>query len=330
MRNCKPIILMFRIFAFLFLTGLSRLSFAQDVVVRDTVPFTFWGSTFWKYSNAVDQITDPLNNSLISVRKYYPNNFVSEEYLRVDDTTWLYQQYDSIESSRLLCRGLYVADPEYQVMDTILTFDPQSYEESIQLRYSRYTFKTGPWTEQDRNGYVWTGVYEDDYREGLWQKRDAYDFTELRGYVYESGELVRDSVLNWALSADTTTVTGLLTEGVAPGQRGGIVSENTPGGFWRLCAINPDAFGRGKIWQFIHLDFLPGQCSNESWGSYLFMADRTLLFAVPGQSGLVRDEGRWELLDGNRLLLSLKKRGDTRFQMKFLRDGEMTLIELPY
>ncbi len=111
---------MFRIFAFLFLTGLSRLSFAQDVVVRDTVPFAFWGSTFWKYSNAVDQITDPLNNSLISVRKYYPNNFVSEEYLRVDDTTWLYQQYDSIESSRLLCRGLYVADPEAQLQDSEL------------------------------------------------------------------------------------------------------------------------------------------------------------------------------------------------------------------
>lgn len=321
---------MFRIIAFLFLTGLSQLSSAQDAIIRDTVPFSFWGSTFWKYSNAVDQISDPLDNRLISVRKYYPNNLVAEEYLRVNDTTWLYQQYDSLEPSRLLCRGLYVADPEYQAMDTILTFDPETYEESIQLRYSRYAFKTGPWTEQDRNGYVWTGIYEDDLREGLWQKRDAYDFTELRGYWYEGGELVRDSVLNWALSDDTTKINGLLTEGVVPGQRGGIVNENTPGGLWRLCAISPDVFGRGKIWQLTHLDFLPGQCSNESWGSYLFLADGRLLYAVAGQSGLVRDDGRWELLDGNKLLLSLKKRGDLRFQMKFLRDGEMTLVELPY
>ena len=321
---------MFRIIAFLFCICSLRLLSAQDVIIRDTVPFSFWGSTFWKYSNAVEQITDPQSNALISVRKYYPNNLVSEEYLRVNDTTWLYQQYDSLEPSRLLCRGLYEADPEYQAMDTIVTFDPETYEESYRLRYSRFAFKTGPWTEQDRNGYVWTGVYEDDLREGLWQKRDAYDFTELRGYVYEGGELVKDSILNWALSSDTSIITGLLTEGVAPGQRGGIVGENTPGGLWRLCAISPDVFGRGKIWQFTHLDFLPGQCSNESWGSYFFLADRSLLFAVAGQSGLVRDEGRWELLDGNKLLLSLKKRGDMRFQMKFLRDGEMTLIELPY
>lgn len=321
---------MFRSFAFLFFTKFACLLTAQDVIIRDTVPFSFWGSTFWKYSNAVEQITDPQDNMLIAVRKYYPNNRVSEEYLRVNDTTWLFQQYDSLEPSRLLCRGLYEADPEYQAMDTILIFDPETYDETIRLRYSRYAFKTGLWTEQDRNGYIWTGIYEDDLREGIWQKRDAYDFTELRGYVYESGELVKDSILNWALSSDTAIITGLLTEGVAPGQRGGIVSENTPGGLWRLCSISPDVFGRGKIWQFTHLDFLPGQCSNESWGSYFFMADRSLLFAVPGQSGLVRDEGRWELLDGNKLLLSLKKRGDIRFQMKFLRDGEMTLVELPY
>lgn len=326
----KPIIRMFKIIAFCCLAAIPCSAFSQEIISRDTVPFSFWGGTFWKYSSAVEQITDPLENQLIAVRKYYPNSLVSEEYLRVNDTAWLYQQYDSLEPARLLCRGVYVSDPEYEVMDTIITFDPETYEESIQLRYSRYAFKSGPWTEQDRNGYVWTGTYEDDLREGLWQKRDAYDFTELRGYLYEGGELLRDSVLNWALSADTATVAGLLTEGVTPGQRGGLVSENTPGGLWRLCAISPDVFGRGKVWQLTHLDFLPAQCSNESWGSYLFLADRTLLFGVPGQSGLVRDEGRWELLEGNKILLSLKKRGDFRFEMKFLRDGEMTLLELPY
>lgn len=303
---------------------------AQEVVTRDTIPFDFWGSTFWQYNNAVDQIRDPMSNKLVAVRKFYPSNQIAEEYLRINDTTWLFQQYDSIESTRFLQRGLFVADPEYQVVDTILSFDPVTYEEDIRLRYSRYSFKTGPWLEQDRNGYIWTGMYEDDLREGLWQKRDGYDFTELRGYVYYGGEIVRDSTLNWALSDDKEKIVGLLCEGVVPGQRGGIVAENTPGGLWRLCAVSPDALGKNKIWQFTHLDYLPGQCSNDSWGSYLFLEDRSLLFAVSTPAGPARDEGRWELLDGNKLLLSLKKQGDRRFQMKYLAGGELTLTELPY
>lgn len=319
-----------RILTFVCALNLCFALYSQESITYDTVPFNFWGSTFWKYNSAVDQVRDPQNNLLLAVRKYYTTGQISEEYLRVSDTSWFYQQFDSIDPTRLLVKGMYVADPEYQAMDTILTFDPSTYEESIQLRCSRYGFKTGPWLEQDRNGYLWTGIYEDDLREGLWQKRDAYDYTELRGFVYFGGEIVRDSTLNWALSTDTSTILELLSEGVVPGQRGGIVSTNTPGGLWRLCSISPDAYGRNKIWTFTHLAYLPGQCTNESWGNYVFLPDRKLLYGLSAPSGMVSDEGRWDLLDGNRLLLSLRKRGDIRFQMKYLADGQLILTELPY
>ena len=313
---------------FLFLPAL--LGAQEENITRDTVPLDFWGSTHWQYEAAIDQIRDPLDNSLIGVRRYYPNSRIAEEYLRLADTAWLYQEYDSLEPTRFLRRGMYIADPEYQVIDTVLNFDPTNYEEEIRLRYARYSFKTGPWLEQDQNGYIWTGAYEDDQREGLWQKRDAYDYTELRGVIYENGEVVRDSVLNWALSTDTSTLVGLLTEGVVPGQRGGIVDENTPGGLWRLCTVGPEPYSKSQLWRFTHLDYLPAQCTNDSWGSYLFLEDKTLRYAVSSPNGLVRDDGRWELLDGNKLLLSLKKAGSRRFQMKFLCDGELILMELPY
>lgn len=305
---------------------------AQENILRDTVPFDFWGSTFWQYNSNVDQIRNPRDQSLMAVRKYYPNGAIAEEYLRVSDTLWLYQQFDSLEHTHMLSRGLYVADPEYQVLDTTATFDPENYEETIRLRYSRYSFKTGPWQEQDRNGYVWTGVYEDGLREGLWQKRDAYDYTELRGYLYYGGEITGDSTLNWALSNDTARIIGLLCEGVLPGQRGGLVTENTPGGFWRLCSVGPDMHGKPNLWQFRHLDYLPELCGNDSWGSYFFKEDRTLMFNLQSASASYsqRDEGRWELLDGNKLLFSLQKKGSTRFLMKYLANGELILVELPY
>lgn len=309
---------------------LSKIAFPQETVTRDTVPFDFWESTTWAFDSKVDQIRNPADNALIAVRYYYANSQVAGEYLRIADTAWLYQEYDSLEPTRLLNRGLYVSDPEYQVLDTLVTFEPETYEEHVALRYARASFKTGPWLEWDRNGYIWTGTYEDGQREGLWQKRDAYDFTELRGVVYDGGEVVGDSVLNWALANDTGKIIGLLCEGVVPGHRGGIVHENTPGGLWRLCSVNPDLFGKSQIWTFTHLDYLPGQCTNESWGSYLFLEDRSLRFAVQAEHGLVLDEGRWELLDGNKILLSLQKRGDHRFQMKYLADGELILMELPY
>ncbi|MCB0531941.1 MAG: hypothetical protein H6574_02500 [Lewinellaceae bacterium] len=304
---------------------------AQESISRDTVPFAFWGSTLWQYSHAVDQIRSPDGQTLLAVRKYYPNGAVAEEYLRQSDTLWLFQQYDSLEHSHMLVRGLYEADPEFQVLDTLVTFDPENYERTILLRYSRYAFKTGPWLEQDRNGYVWTGMYEDGLREGLWEKRDAFDYTELRGYEYYGGEITGDTTLNWALSADTARIIGLLCEGVVPAQYGGIVQENTPGGLWRLCFVGPDMLGTHKLWRFNHLDYLPDQCTNDSWGSYLFQEDRTLLFMVSNQTFnyVFRDQGRWELLDGNKILLSLPKKGDTRFQMKYLANGELILVELP-
>ena len=321
---------MLKIVAFTLLLAIPTVIFTQENVTQDTVPFDFWGSTLWQLDNSVDQIRDPQDNSLIAVRKYYTNSRISEEYLRLNDTTWLFQHYDSLEPTRFVERGLYISDPEFGPVDTILNFDPTTYEEDIHVRLSRYGFKSGPWLERDENGYIWTGNYEDDLREGLWQKRDAYDYTELRGFLYEGGDLVRDSILNWALSTDTSKIVGLLSEGVVPGQRGGIVSENTPGGFWRLCSVGPDAFGKNQIWKFTHLDYLPGQCTNDSWGSYLFLENRSLLYVVNTPNGPARDEGRWELLDGNKLLLSLKKQGDKRLQMKFLCDGELILQELSF
>lgn len=317
--------------AFIFFLAFALSLQAQENITYDTIPYYFWSTTFWPNDGAVDQIRNPRDQSLLTARKYYPNGAVAEEYLRVADTLWLYQQYDSVEHTHMLARGLYVADPEYQVLDTVITFNPVDFEESIQLRCSRYSFKTGPWVEQDRNGYIWTGLYEDGLREGLWEKRDAYDYTELRGYVYYGGEVTGDSVLNWALSNDTARISGLLCEGVVPGGRGGIVTENTPGGLWRLCSVGPDLLGRNDIWHFNHLDYLPGQCTNDNWGSYLFLEDRSLLFMLQSQtdSYSLRDEGRWELLDGNKLLLSLKKKGDKRFQMKYLANGELILLELP-
>ncbi|TNE47911.1 MAG: hypothetical protein EP344_19305, partial [Bacteroidetes bacterium] len=292
----------------------ARLLCAQDNIVFDTIPFDFWGGTFWQYNNTIDQIRNPADETLLAVRRYYPNGGVAEEYLRQSDTCWLFQAFDSLDHTRMLTRGLYVADPGYQVVDTIESFDPGTFEEIRRLIVSRYSFKTGPWFERDRNGYIWTGVYEDGLREGLWQKRDAYDFTELRGFMYYGGEIAADSTLNWALTTDTARITGLLCEGVVPGRRGGIVTENTPGGLWRLCDVRPDMLGRQSIWKMTHLDFLPGQCNAETWGSYLFRDDRSLSFILPGHHFTFRDEGRWELLDGNKLLLSLQKKGDKRFQ----------------
>lgn len=308
------------------LTGLN----AQENILHDTVPFNFWGSTLWQYNSAVDQIRSPADQSLVAVRRYYPNGAVAEEYLRLADTLWLYQQFDSLEHTRFLARGLFESDPEYQAVDTLVSFNPEDYEETVRLRYARYAFKTGPWLEQDRNGYIWTGAYEDGLREGLWQKRDAFDFTELRGYNYFGGEITADSTLNWALSTDTARITGLLSEGVVPGSRGGIVQENTPGGLWRLCSVEPDRSGRSRRYQFRHLDYLTEQCHGQTWGSYLLKEDRSLLFYLPSDGYSLRDEGRWELLDGNKLLLVLQKKGTLRFQMKYLADGELILEELPY
>lgn len=300
---------------------------AQNVVSRDTFPFDFWGSTFWDFEPGVQQVLEPSNNLLLAVRRHYATGNLREEYVRVCDTAWLFMAYDSLDGEHLLARGLFVASGEWR-NDTVITFDPESYEESLYLRFSPVSVKSGAWFEEDSLGYIWSGEYDAGERIGLWERRNRRDpVYDLRGYIYEDDEIDRDTLLNLALAEEPAAVVPLLCEGEAHGHPGGLVDTDTPGGLWRLCSVVGETPTR-TVWTLVHADNEDKPCLMQAWGSYFFMEDRTLIWGMPDRHGTNRDVGHWEILEGNQLLFSLPKQGEKWFRLKYLRDGELIMEEL--
>lgn len=317
--------------AFLFFLTLALRGQAQEPpepTGRDTFAFDFWGTTFWDYDDQIQQVREPLTNSLLAVRRHFLTGNVAEEYVRVQDTAWLFLAYDSLDPGRLISRGLYVAPPDYWIADTLVSFDPESYEEQIFLRYAPASFKHGPWIEEDSFGYVWQGEYAEGERIDLWERYNRRDpLYDLRGYIYEDDEIDRDTILNWALAPHHEDLVPELCAGEAPGQRGGLVEEDTPGGLWRLCSVVGETPTR-TVWRLAHLENEAASCQAENWGCYLFLEDRTLIWGIPDRHGTTRETGHWEILEGNQLLFSLPKQGEKWFRLKYLRDGELVMEEL--
>lgn len=317
--------------ALIFLLAFALRGQAQEIAEpagRDTFAFDFWGSTFWDYDQNVQQVREPVSNALLAVRRHFATGSVSEEYVRVQDTAWLFLAYDSLDPGRIVGRGLYLAERDYWLTDTLISFDPESYEEQIFLRFAPASLKTGPWLEEDSLGYVWQGEYAFGERAGLWERYNRRDpLYDLRGYIYEDDEIDRDTLLNWALASDPLTLVPELCAGVAPGLRGGLVEEDTPGGLWRLCSVVGETPTR-TVWRLSHAENTETSCQAENWGCYLFLEDRTLIWGIPDRHGTTKEIGHWEILEGNQLLFSLPKQGEKWFRLKYLRDGELVMEEL--
>lgn len=312
-------------FVLLFFSLMLR---AQEPAGRDTFAFDFWGSTFWDYDQNVQQVREPLTNTLLSVSRRFANGNTAQEYFRVHENAWLFQAYDSLEAGRLIARGMYVAPPDFWLVDTMVTFDPESYTQQIYVRYAPASSKTGPWLEEDSLGFVWTGEYEDGARVGLWERQNRRDPKyDVRGFIYEDEEIDRDTLLNLALATDHEQIIPVLCAGEAPGQPGGLVETDTPGGLWRLCSVVGETPTR-TIWTLVGADNTDTPCLMQTWGSYLFLPDGKLIWGLPDRHGTTREVGHWEMLDGNQLLLSLPKQGEKWFRLKYLRDGELIMEEL--
>ncbi len=294
----------------------------------DTFDFNFWGGTSWDYDRNVQQVRDPVSNRLLAVRRRFANGNVLDEYLRVEDGNWLYLAYDSLDPARLRARGMYSAQADSWLIDTLVTFDPESYEEAYYLRIAPASVPVGFWMEEDSLGFVWTGEYEDGERAGLWERSNRRDPKyDLRGYIYEDGELDRDTLLNLALAPDPEEVVPALCAGEVAGQSGGLVDEDVQGGLWRLCSVVGETPTR-TIWTLVGADQQETPCLMQTWGVYLFMPDRTLVWGLPDRHGTTREVGHWEILEGNQILFSLPKQGEKWFRLKYLRDGELVMEEL--
>ena len=191
---------------------------AQDSV-HTRIEILFWEGLNWQqdYSSVYDFIYTEASPTPLAARQFTRSGRLQSEYLRMDDSTWSFSAYDTANAypAEPLVRGQYrqATRPADWRIDTLLQFDPNTYDPMYTVTIRKNLWRHGEWMEQEPAAQAY-GRYRDGLREGLWvelcQGGDGFD--EF-AFLYQKGIPVRDTVLNLAQSDNAERLLEALCSG---------------------------------------------------------------------------------------------------------------------
>ncbi len=148
---------------------------------RKVSPLFYEGKTLQLLNrdSLVQDLVAP-NEVLLFVKIKTPKGHL--EYFRLNDSTFYSREKIGDQYSS---EGAFVLDfKNIKTTDTIITFDPVTYAEFINIVSVYPLIKTGNWTETTETGEGWYGKYVDGKKQGDW-----YSYTTRQSVVYNSDEV---------------------------------------------------------------------------------------------------------------------------------------------
>lgn len=292
----------YRLFLFLALLPcpLAAQQYTYDHII-------FWDSMDWDRTDFVyyypQQQAVPL-----AVRWYYGDRRdIREEFIRIDGEHWLFNSYDTTGALQFR-RGQMRIDREHPQIDSMITFDQETYEEIVQIDTSWRLKADGFWQESDADGFLWSGMYLDGLRQGPWSKVRAlpHEVYDLRSITFTDGRPGPEIQLNLALGRDSTAITRALL------------------GAWVDC---------GNYMQLATWRKWDGDYPDNCWahhGSviYWFQPDQRVQRCYPSGFGLEfrTESGRWSIDNAANLHLFWESRQESAsIPIRSLLDKELRL-----
>jgi hypothetical protein len=108
------------------------------------------------------------------------------EFLNVNDSVYYNRHF--VQDS-IIAQGAFLIHKNKPIFtDTLITFDPETYEEDMQVIHVCKLIKTGNWSEIDSVGNEWYGAYNNGIREGFWNSFTKWHYGVY--FNYENGQLV--------------------------------------------------------------------------------------------------------------------------------------------
>lgn len=150
------------------------------------------------------EIVNDLDHKIIAARRFFNNtHIISEEYLRLEKDTFMYISY-SPESHKITSQGVVVPSICCELIDTLITTDPETYETVFWLeRYWNFS-KERHWKYTYNEYYYSQGNYENNRRVGEWYERDSSGHIKLlsagtnRGcFAFITKEAARNLPRDW-------------------------------------------------------------------------------------------------------------------------------------
>jgi hypothetical protein len=181
---------------------LKSLAFAQTATV------TISDIDFWNGEERIDSLSADFETTgeLLNKRFFRNTKIVAKEYLTVAKDSFLFVQYDK-NTHDVLQSGHLVPMSCCSRNDTIVTYDPDTYEEKIKIMPYLKLGKEGMWFEVN-DSITERGVYKNNKRIGewwVWRNKAPFGF---RQYIYYNinGEILYTEPGNIAETKDSTQI----------------------------------------------------------------------------------------------------------------------------
>lgn len=181
----------------IFMVCLSVLLNAQ-VISREISPLFYEGKTLQllKKDSLVQDFVAP-DKVLLFVKIETPKGHL--EYFRLNDSTFYSREKTG---DQYLSEGAFAVDfKNIKTTDTIITFDPETYAESINIVSVYPLIKTGNWAETTETGERWYGKYVDGKKQEHWychttSKFVTYNNDEITG-LFSPDRLTLEKYQQW-------------------------------------------------------------------------------------------------------------------------------------
>lgn len=282
----------------LFLLNLSQSNGQQ--YLSDTIGHYYNGQISYEWPQF--KMVKSFENRIIRFQTKYPSGRIAQEFSRYNNSSFLFTAYYEFPDSSIQFRGStfgIIREGLVQIVagsrnDTIMQFDPETYEEYIY--FDSLLLPIGKWTYYFPNGMVrLAGNYFNHKREGTWLMLNRFG-TKEKTIQYVQGTPVSTQNDNHILEANVDTTRSYLK------------------GIWRIGMA--DSTGNDFDPNLLRYKFLDRQ--ETVWANndkYIFKDD---CISLQRSNNIGKEQfGSWDLPAYNLLEITLNNQTE-RYQIEYL------------
>lgn len=150
-----------------------------------------------------------IDHEMVAIRKLNPDQFsIAAEYIRIKNDTFLYQEYSNPDHL-LSASGKVVPSICCSSIDTVLTFDPETYEESTVINKYWDWSREGAWKFESVGSFEY-GNYKNNQKVGEWYVWDKINYYATYVNFDSSGNKISEAPQNLLYTGDKGTISNAM------------------------------------------------------------------------------------------------------------------------
>jgi hypothetical protein len=182
---------------------------AQTGTIRYEIDYFTWNNLDDKNVIFLNQLNNG-HQIIRQVFKHKPTK-IEWEIIEISDSQYLYLSYN--DSSMIQVESGILEVTDNCIEDTIIYFEPITFEEQVIYNRRKQLVKQGFWEEKD-SSWKYRGYYKNGLRDGKWT---IYGLTnnndlDIQNWIFDNGKLLSKTLLNIITPKNQDTILHYLAQ----------------------------------------------------------------------------------------------------------------------